>query len=190
MVLFAMPRSSSYWSNSRHDCRCARSCRRRVFCACRETGLVTTLRTHAFEGACRVPLNQQKNGTLALVLRSMKSMAAADVSSSMVSIRFLVSGRVYLNRSLPNLAEARIFRPGRPYPWPCTSRRPGTAHSLPGRVHPKTVDGNTMGRRFFGVMFVRTHLERAARNEDHARTACVQLWNRVIRTRCSECPEA
>ena len=42
----------------------------------------------------RVALNQQKNGLLALALRSMKSIAAAEVSSSIVSMRFLVSGPV------------------------------------------------------------------------------------------------
>ena len=42
----------------------------------------------------RVALNQQKNGLPAFACRSMKSIAAAEVSSSIVSIRFLVSGPV------------------------------------------------------------------------------------------------
>src|SRR5262249_34736623 len=42
----------------------------------------------------RGALNQQKNGLFALPCRSMKSMAAADVSSSIVSMRFFVSGPV------------------------------------------------------------------------------------------------
>ena len=40
----------------------------------------------------RVALNQQKNGLLARVCRWMKSIAASDVSSSIVSMRFLLSG--------------------------------------------------------------------------------------------------
>ena len=42
----------------------------------------------------RVAFHQQKNGLPALFCRVMKSFAAARVSSSMVSIRFLVSGPV------------------------------------------------------------------------------------------------
>src|SRR5262249_57540999 len=37
-------------------------------------------------------LNQQKNGRFARAWRCMKSIAAAEVSSSIVSIRFLVNG--------------------------------------------------------------------------------------------------
>ena len=42
----------------------------------------------------RVAFHQQKNGLLAFFWRVMKSLAAARVSSSIVSIRFLVSGPV------------------------------------------------------------------------------------------------
>lgn len=53
----------------------------------------------------RVALNQQKNGLFARTWRSIKSMAAAEVSSSIVSIRFLVSGPV--SSILPS-ADERI----------------------------------------------------------------------------------
>ncbi len=42
----------------------------------------------------RVPFHQTKNGLPAALARSMKSMAAATDSSSIVSMRFLVSGPV------------------------------------------------------------------------------------------------
>ena len=42
----------------------------------------------------RVPFHQQKKGFPSLTCRVMNSLAAAMVSSSIVSIRFLVSGRV------------------------------------------------------------------------------------------------
>src|SRR4030095_92824 len=42
----------------------------------------------------RVELNQQKNGRFARACLCMKSIAAADVSSSIVSMRFFVSGPV------------------------------------------------------------------------------------------------
>ena len=42
----------------------------------------------------RVELNQTKNGWPASLWRCMKSIAAAEVSSSIVSIRFLVSAPV------------------------------------------------------------------------------------------------
>ena len=35
-------------------------------------------------------------------------------------------------------------------------------------VHPEAVDGDAMGRRFFGIVPVRAHAERAARNPDHS----------------------
>ena len=41
-----------------------------------------------------VVLNQQKNGVSAAAWRSMKSSACSSTSSSIVSIRFLVSGPV------------------------------------------------------------------------------------------------
>ncbi len=43
----------------------------------------------------RVPFHQQKNGCPAAFCRLMKSFAAASDSSSMVSIRFFVSGPVF-----------------------------------------------------------------------------------------------
>ena len=43
----------------------------------------------------RVPFHQQKKGLPSLAWRVMKSFAAATVSSSMVSMRFLVSGPVF-----------------------------------------------------------------------------------------------
>src|SRR5262249_51360576 len=42
----------------------------------------------------RVALNQQKNGLFAVTCRLMKSTAASEVSSSIVSMRFRVSGPV------------------------------------------------------------------------------------------------
>ena len=53
----------------------------------------------------RVVLNQQKNGLPACACRLMKSMAAAVVSSSIVSIRFLVSGPVSSIVCLPTLPK-------------------------------------------------------------------------------------
>ena len=55
----------------------------------------------------RVPFHQTKNGLPALTCRSMKSFAAATVSSSIVSIRFLVSGPVSSIFCVPSgLAQA------------------------------------------------------------------------------------
>src|SRR5215468_3030513 len=60
----------------------------------------------------RVPFHQQKNGLPACTCRLMKSIAALDVSSSTVSIRFLVSGPVSpagrLRGSRNKLSEAVI----------------------------------------------------------------------------------
>ena len=53
----------------------------------------------------RVALNQQKNGLLACACRLMKSIAASDVSSSIVSMRFLVSGPVSSMVCLPTLPK-------------------------------------------------------------------------------------
>src|SRR6266481_1782611 len=49
----------------------------------------------------RVALNQQKNGLVACVCRLMKSIAASEVSSSIVSMRFLLSGPVSSMVCLP-----------------------------------------------------------------------------------------
>lgn len=59
----------------------------------------------------RVVFIQVKNGLLALTWRCMKSTAAAVVSSSTVSIRFLVNGPV--SSILPS-AEARSTPRGEP----------------------------------------------------------------------------
>ena len=56
----------------------------------------------------RVELNQTKKGLPAVFCRFMKSIAAAAVSSSIVSMRFLVSGAGILYGLLADLAEARI----------------------------------------------------------------------------------
>ena len=53
----------------------------------------------------RVALNQQKNGLPAACCRFMKSIAAAEVSSSIVSIRFLVSAPVSSIVCLPTLPK-------------------------------------------------------------------------------------
>ena len=53
----------------------------------------------------RVALNQQKNGLPAVCCRFMKSMAAAEVSSSIVSMRFLVSAPVSSMVCLPTLPK-------------------------------------------------------------------------------------
>src|SRR5262245_26062148 len=53
----------------------------------------------------RVPFHQQKNGLLAWTCRLMKSIAALDVSSSTVSIRFLVSGPVSSMVCMPTLPK-------------------------------------------------------------------------------------
>ena len=53
----------------------------------------------------RVALNQQKNGLPAACCRFMKSMAAAEVSSSIVSMRFLVSAPVSSMVCLPILPK-------------------------------------------------------------------------------------
>src|SRR5215216_309158 len=55
----------------------------------------------------RVALNQQKKGVFARAC--MNSIAAADVSSSTVSIRFLVSGPGVLNGVPTDLAPARLL---------------------------------------------------------------------------------
>ena len=55
----------------------------------------------------RVPFHQQKNGLPALTWRVMKSLAAATVSSSIVSMRFLVSGPVFSMR-WPPLPSAQV----------------------------------------------------------------------------------
>src|SRR6516162_3592316 len=49
----------------------------------------------------RVALNQQKNGLLAVTCRLIKSTAASEVSSSIVSMRFRVSGPVSSMVCLP-----------------------------------------------------------------------------------------
>ena len=53
----------------------------------------------------RVALNQQKKGLLAPCCRLIKSMAAADVSSSTVSILFFVSGPVSSIFCLPTFPK-------------------------------------------------------------------------------------
>ena len=53
----------------------------------------------------RVALNQQKNGLPAACCRFMKSIAAAEVSSSIVSMRFLVSAPVSSMVCLPILPK-------------------------------------------------------------------------------------
>ena len=53
----------------------------------------------------RVPFHQQKNGLLAAACRLMKSIAAFEVSSSIVSMRFLVSGPVSSIVCLPTLPK-------------------------------------------------------------------------------------
>ena len=53
----------------------------------------------------RVALNQQKNGLPAACCRFMKSIAAAEVSSSIVSMRFLVSAPVSSMVCLPTLPK-------------------------------------------------------------------------------------
>ena len=53
----------------------------------------------------RVELHQQKNGLFARACRCMKSTAALQVSSSMVSMRFLVSGPVSSIVCLPTLPQ-------------------------------------------------------------------------------------
>ena len=53
----------------------------------------------------RVALNQQKNVLPAACCRFMKSTAASDVSSSIVSMRFLVSGPVSSIVCLPTLPK-------------------------------------------------------------------------------------
>ena len=53
----------------------------------------------------RVELNQQKNGLPAVCCRFMKSIAAAEVSSSIVSMRFLVSAPVSSIVCLPTLPK-------------------------------------------------------------------------------------
>ena len=55
-----------------------------------------------------VKFTQTKNGLPALACRLMKSTARSAMSSSIVSIRFLVSGPVSLNDLLADLAEARV----------------------------------------------------------------------------------
>ena len=58
----------------------------------------------------RVPLNQQKNGLPAACWRFMKSMAAAEVSSSIVSMRFLVRAPVSSIVCLPTLPKRGSIR--------------------------------------------------------------------------------
>ena len=86
-----------------------RACRGRSSCrdtATASAGLPDTLRQDASSGACRWCSSRQ-NGTPADCWRRMKSLAAATVSSSIVSIRFLVGGPVSSMRCLPT-------RPKRP----------------------------------------------------------------------------
>ena len=48
------------------------------------------------------------------------------------------------------------------------------------RVDPEAVDGDAMGRRFFGIVRVGAHAERAARNPDHI-AACERIFRRLSR---------
>ena len=57
-----------------------------------------------------VKFTQTKAGLPALFCRWMKSTARLAMSSSMVSIRFLVRGPVSLHDLLADLAEARVHR--------------------------------------------------------------------------------
>jgi len=52
-----------------------------------------------------VPFHQQKNGLPAFTWRVMKSFAAATVSSSIVSMRFFVSGPVSSMVCFPTLPK-------------------------------------------------------------------------------------
>ena len=56
----------------------------------------------------RLPFHQTKNGVPALTARWMKSWAAAMVSSSTVSMRFLVSGPVF-SIFWPPLPSAQVW---------------------------------------------------------------------------------
>ena len=63
----------------------------------------------------RVPFHQQKNGLPALVLpRDEVLGAAATVSSSIVSIRFLVSGPVFSMVWLPSAVGLGLENAARP----------------------------------------------------------------------------
>src|ERR1700742_1395950 len=55
-------------------------------------------------------------------------------------------------------------------------------------VDPKSVDGNAMRRRFFGVMFVRAHAECPAGNEDHVGNIWLCLLARFLTRRHDTAP--
>ena len=57
-----------------------------------------------------VVLNQTKNGVSAACWRSMKSSACSSTSSSIVSIRFFVSGPGVLDPLLADAARTRLLR--------------------------------------------------------------------------------
>src|SRR5687768_14443893 len=63
--------------------------------------LTDTLRLGCVRKCMCVVLNQRKNGVSAADCRSMKSSACSKISSSTVSMRFLVSGPVSTTRCLP-----------------------------------------------------------------------------------------
>jgi hypothetical protein len=51
-------------------------------------------------------------------------------------------------------------------------------------VDPETVDGDAMDRRFFGIMYIRSHAERAAGNKYH-----IQMRERVCLPRIRRQPD-